>query len=97
MQFGDLICFCFLFETINKKSKVDKQRTFDSVTYIFSSHGTHTLTRVLRQSKKVRPQIPQISNHKINHQQAIINATNTVTTSQTHLLLLKLSDRVLLP
>ena len=69
MQFGDLICFCFLFETINKlaKSKVDKQRTFDSVTYSFSSHGTHTLTRVLRQAK-VRPQI-------INNQR-----DNTVTT-----------------
>lgn len=71
--------------------KVDKQRTFDSVTYIFSSHGTHTLTRVLRQTK-VRPQIPQITKSIINNQRH-----NTVTTSQTHLLLLKLSDRVLLP
>lgn len=33
--------------------KVDKQRTFDSVTYIFSSHGTHTLTRVLRDKQKL--------------------------------------------
>ena len=53
LQFGDLICFCFLFETINKLFKVDKQRTFDSVTYIFSSHGTHTLTRVLRDKQKL--------------------------------------------
>lgn len=79
MQFGDLICFCFLFETINKLLKVDKQRTFDSVTYIFSSHGTHTLTRVLRQAK-VRPQIPQITKSIINNNhtpQHRNNITNT--------------------